>query len=120
MKVTIDRTLRRKRRVSSHIHGTAKRPRIAVYRTNHYIYAQAIDDEGRKTIATYSSLLMKKDAKAEGKMNKSDQAKQVGLKLAELLKEKKVKEAVFDRSRYAYNGRVKVLAEGLREGSIKV
>ncbi len=120
MKITTNRTMRRKMRVSSRIFGTPKRPRIVVYRSNHYIYAQAIDDVSKKTMATYSSLQLKKANKTDAKVTKSDQAKQVGVKLAQLLTEKKIKEAVFDRSRYAYNGRVKVLAEGLREGKLKV
>ncbi len=119
MKITVNRTLRRKRRVSSRIYGTAERPRIAVNRSNSYIYAQAIDDAKKMTIAMYSSLHLKKEA-GESKMTKTEQAKQVGIKLAQLLTKKNIKEVVFDRSQYAYNGRVKLLAEGLREGSLKV
>ena len=67
-----------------------------------------------KTVASYSSLLVKT------KGTKSERAKEVGKKLAELLKGLKIEKAIFDRSRFAYNGRVKAIAEGLREGEIQV
>jgi large subunit ribosomal protein L18 len=116
--VTINRTLRRKKRVSSNIHGTAVRPRIVVSRSNKYIYAQAIDDDAKVTLASFSSLQLFRSKKATG--NKSNQAKEVGVELAKLLKDKNVTEGVFDRSQYTYNGRVKSLAEGLREGALKI
>lgn len=114
--INLDRVNRRKKRVSANIHGTAERPRISVYRSNKYIYAQAIDDMARKTVAAVNSLILK----SKEKQTKSDTAKAVGMKLAELLISQKITKAVFDRNRYAYNGRVKALAEGLREGKIQV
>jgi large subunit ribosomal protein L18 len=111
-KVNTDRKLRRKRRVSSNIRGDVEKPRVVVFRSNRYIYAQAIDDTARVTLASASS------KGATGK--KGDQAKAAGLKLAEKLKEKKIIKAVFDRSSYTYLGRVKSLCEGLREGGIKI
>ncbi len=110
--VNVSRISRRKRRVSANIVGTNKKPRVVVFRSNRYIYAQAIDDGARQTLASSSGKGM------AGK--KSEQAKAVGLKLAEKLKEKKIIEAVFDRSSYSYLGRVKALCEGLREGGIKI
>lgn len=110
---TISRTARRKKRVSANIHGTAERPRVSIYRSSKYIYAQAINDEAHSTVAAASSMKI-----AEGK--KSDNAKQAGIELAKKLKDLKITAAVFDRSAYAYNGRVKSLAEGLREGGINV
>lgn len=114
---TISRTTRRKKRVSTNIHGTDARPRVSIYRSSKYIYAQVINDDAHNTIATESSLtLSKKDAKG----TKSENAKQIGVSLAGKLKELKVSAVVFDRSAYAYNGRVKAVAEGLREGGIQV
>ncbi len=110
---TISRTARRKKRVSSNIHGTAERPRVSIYRSSKYIYAQAINDEAHSTLAAASSI-----KKTDGK--KSENAKQAGIDLANKLKELKVTAVVFDRSAYSYNGRVKSLAEGLREGGINV
>lgn len=93
---------RRKRRVSANIHGTKERPRISIYRSNKYIYAQAINDVAAKTLASFSSLGLKKTEKK----TKTDVAREVGMKLAELLTGLKIKQVVFDRNRYAYNGRV--------------
>lgn len=112
-KVNFDKKTRKKRRIGSKIIGTGERPRISVFRSNRYIYAQAIDDEKRITITSASSL-------KEEKAKKTDHAKKVGLKLAKLLKEKNIYKAVFDRNIYPYKGRVKALAEGLREGGIKI
>ena len=118
-KVNIDRKLRRKRRVSGNIFGTVTKPRINVYRSNQYIYAQVIDDQSRKTLVAFSSLLNKKE-KDYKKIKKADEAKLIGVKLAKLMIEKKITQGVFDRSVYTYLGRVKSLCEGLREGGIKI
>ena len=112
-KVNLNKKTRKQRRIGSKITGTASRPRVTVFRSIRYIYAQAIDDEKRVTLASSSSA---KSPKAK----KVDQAKQVGAALAKLLKEKKIESVVFDRNIYVYKGRVKALAEGLREGGIKV
>ena len=114
--INLSRIDRRKKRVSANIHGTSERPRISVYRSNKYIYAQAIDDIAEKTVAATDSIAIK----SKDKQTKTETAKAVGIKLAELLTELKITKAVFDRNRFAYNGRVKALAEGLREGNIQV
>lgn len=117
--INLDRKLRRKRRVSSNIHGTSNRPRISIFRSSRYIYAQAIDDVTRKTILSFSNSDLKKEADyKEGK--KRDDSKKIGIGLAKKLIENKIKAGVFDRGSYAYNGRVKALAEGLREGGLKI
>ncbi|PIP15186.1 50S ribosomal protein L18 [Candidatus Roizmanbacteria bacterium CG22_combo_CG10-13_8_21_14_all_35_9] len=118
-KINFNRLLRRKRRVSANIKGTSFKPRINVFRSNYYIYAQAIDDEKKATIVSYSSLNLKKEKDFQ-KNKKTEEAKKIGIKLAMILKKKKITEAVFDRSIYAYQGRVKALAEGIREGGIKI
>lgn len=112
----LKRKLRRKKRVSSGISGTAERPRISVYRSNKSIYAQAIDDDKAVTLASYSSHHLK----SKDKKNKTEKSQEIGSSLAKILKDKKIKKAVFDRGPYAYLGRVKALAEGLREGGIKI
>lgn len=120
MKTThLNRTERRKRRVSKGITGTAEKPRISVFRSNRYIYAQAIDDGKKQTICAYSSQHLKKE-KDYAKGKKTEEGKAIGKKLAELMKEKNISGAVFDRGQYAYNGRVKAVAEGLREEGIKI
>ncbi len=121
MKNKLLRKKRRKRRISSKIKGIHDRPRISVFRSNYYIYAQAIDDENKGTITGYSSLLLKKSKKTTNqKKTKTDQAREVGLLLAGILKKKKITRAVFDRGSYVYKGRVKALAEGLRTGGLKI
>ena len=114
------RRLRRKLRVSANIFGTKERPRISVYRSNRYLYAQAIDDEKRHTLASSSSLVLRKNKKIDKKVRKTEEAKIVGLDLAEKLKKLRIEKAVFDRGWYHYHGRVAALAEGLREGGIKI
>lgn len=118
-KITLDRKLRRKRRISSNIHGSNDIPRISVFRSSRFIYAQAIDDVAQKTIVSYSNADLKKVANFK-KGKKSEDSKQIGVGLAKKLIEKKILKGVFDRGSYAYNGRVKAIAEGLREGGLKI
>lgn len=92
---------------------TSGRPRVSVYRSNKYIFAQLIDDTKNVTIIGVSE----KNLKTKG--TKSEKAKALGLLLAEKAKAKKVTKIVFDRGSYAYHGRVKNVAEGLREGGME-
>ena len=119
MNITLNKQLRKKRKVRAKIFGTAERPRIAVNRSNKYIYAQAIDDTQNVTLAAYSVLNAKKE-KDTKKTTKVETAKVIGNKLADILKEKGIKQAVFDRSYYLYKGRVQALCEGLRENGITI
>lgn len=96
-----------------------KLPRISVFASNRYTYAQAIDDEARKTLASYSSLKLARSKKLE-KRKKVEAAKMVGLELVKIMKKEGITKAVFDRGRYVYKGRVKAVAEGLREGGLKI
>jgi large subunit ribosomal protein L18 len=106
---------RRHRRVRGKVSGTAERPRLAVFRSNRGIEAQLIDDLGGRTIAAASWLHVKqKDA------SKSDQAAAVGKLLAERAQAAGVETAVFDRGGYLFHGRVKALAEGAREGGLRI
>ncbi len=118
-KINFDRKIRRKKRISANITGTKEKPRISIFRSNRYIYAQAIDDVGRLTIVSVTSIPSKKNISLANE-KKTVVAKQVGVLLAKVLKEKKIETGVFDRGMYAYNGRVKALAEGLREGGLKI
>ena len=118
-KVNTDRVDRRKKRVSGNIFGTKEKPRVSVYASNVYTYAQMINDSDRKTLLAFSSLQLAKGEKYT-KEKKTVEAKKVGLELANIAKKSGIKEAVFDRGKYSYKGRVKALAEGLREGGIKI
>jgi large subunit ribosomal protein L18 len=109
------RRLKRRRRVRAKVHGTAERPRISVFRSNRGIFAQLIDDEAGRTLASVS--WTESDLKALGPM---EQASRAGQLLAERAKAAGVDTAVFDRGGYRYHGRVKALAEGAREGGLTV
>lgn len=109
------RRLRIKSRFKSTLIGTAERPRLSVFRSNKQIYAQLINDENGKTIASASSL---EDKKASG--NKIEQAKLVGKDIAEKAKKAKISTVIFDRSGYLYHGRVKSLAESARENGLTI
>ena len=106
---------RRHRRVRGKIHGTAERPRLAVFRSNKGISAQLVDDDAARTLAAASWLHLKKSFKG----NKTQQAAEVGKLLAENAKQANVETVVFDRAGYLYHGRVKALAEAAREGGLK-
>ena len=105
---------RRHRRVRGKVHGTAERPRLVVFRSNHGIEAQLIDDAAGKTLAASSALGLK-----SFKGNKVDQAVEVGKSLAAAAKSAGIESAVFDRGGYLYHGRVRALADAAREGGLK-
>lgn len=109
---------RRVRRVRAKIFGTAARPRVAFFRSNTGNYAQAINDEEMKTLASASSRDQKTQKKAAE--SKSASATRCGALLAEKLKQANVVAAVFDRRGHKYHGRVKLFVEGLRKGGIRV
>lgn len=106
---------KRQIRVRSKIKGTKERPRLSVFRSNRYIYAQIINDEEGKTIVGVSEKHLGKKA-VTGKI---DKAMALGLLLAKKTIDKKIKKVVFDRRGYAYHGRVKLVAEGARMGGLK-
>jgi len=101
-------------RVRKKIYGTAKRPRLSVFRSNQHIYAQLIDDNLGKTLIAASD----KEIKA-GPKKGVDVAKETGKLIAGKAKDKKIKEVVFDRSGFKFYGRVKAFAQGAREGGLK-
>jgi large subunit ribosomal protein L18 len=107
------------RRGRNRVAGSPERPRLAVYKSLRYIYAQIVDDLAGSTLVAASSL--EKDVR--GTLGKSadtkDAAKAVGAKVAERALEKGIKSVVFDRSGYIYHGKVKALAEGAREKGLQ-
>jgi len=107
---------RRRIRNRATIFGTAVKPRLSVFRSNLYTYAQLIDDNAGKTIVSAST---KELAKAK-KGKKTDQSKELGALLAEKAIKLDIKEAVFNKGPYLYHGRVKALADGVREAGIKI
>ncbi len=114
---------KRHKKIRARVMGTSQRPRLQVFRSLSYTYAQLIDDTSGKTICAVSDL-KEKDIKSKTttqgkKLNKTDSAFNVGEKLAKLAKEKKIEDVVFDRKGYLYHGRVKAVAEGARKGGLK-
>ncbi|OGK39628.1 50S ribosomal protein L18 [Candidatus Roizmanbacteria bacterium RIFCSPHIGHO2_12_FULL_44_10] len=105
---------RRKLRVRSKIIRQSDFPRLTVHRSNKHIYAQLIDDYKMLTLLAHNDVSIKETVKA------MDKARQVGTALAEKIKAKKIKQVVFDRGPYAYNGRIKALVEAVREGGITI
>ena len=109
-----ERRFRIRRRIRKVITGTQEIPRLSVFRSNKDIYAQVINDNEGKTLASASSLKMDEKGK-----NKSELAFEVGKALAETAKQNGIEKVVFDRGGYLYHGRVKSLADGARKGGLK-
>jgi len=113
----IQRRQKIKKRVRTIVSGTAERPRLSVYRSNSQISVQLIDDVKGCTLVAASSMMKDISAQAKGK-TKSQQAELVGLKVAEVAKQKGISSVVFDRNGYLYHGRVKALADAARNGGL--
>lgn len=109
---------RRHIRVRTRISGTPERPRLNVYRSLSEIYAQVIDDIAGCTLVSASSLDHDLRGGLDG-MKRTEQAHKVGQALAERAKAKGITKVVFDRGGYRYIGRVKALADGVREGGLE-
>jgi large subunit ribosomal protein L18 len=104
-------------RIRKKIHGTPERPRVFVLRSNRYIYAQVIDDNSHTVLTSASTL--EKEFKAKNKNTHNvESSKALGKMLAKRLAAKKIKTIVFDRGLYPYHGRIKSLAEALREEGV--
>ena len=106
MSVKQDKRIRRHKKIRMNMHGTKDRPRLFVYRSNQHIYAQLINDDNAKIIASASD----KDLKSK-KIKKSDAAKEVGVLIAKKAIESKIEKVIFDRGGIVYHGRVKAVAD---------
>jgi large subunit ribosomal protein L18 len=104
---------RRHNRIRARVSGTAVKPRLAVYRSNQFIYAQLINDETGTTLAAADSRKMK----GEGKL---ETAKAVGVAIAEAAKKQNIEVAVFDRGGFKYMGAIAAVADGARDAGLKV
>lgn len=93
---------RRHKRIRSTLSGTAERPRLSVFKSNKFLYAQLIDDTKGHTLAQATS----------------DDAKKVGMDIAKAGKALKIDKVVFDRGGYLYTGKIKAIADGAREGGL--
>ncbi|AKM81181.1 MAG: 50S ribosomal protein L18 [Candidatus Pacebacteria bacterium GW2011_GWF2_38_9] len=108
--------IKRQKRIRTKIVGTTLRPRLTVFRSNEHISLQVIDDSIAKTLVSADD--KSKDKKVKG--TKTERAIATSKVLLELLKKNKIENLVFDRSYYKYHGRIKAVAETLREGGIKL
>jgi len=112
-----DRRQRIRYRIRKRLSGSENRPRMTVFRSNKQIYVQLVDDVTGQTLVSASS---KEKEIASQNVNKIEQAKLVGKRIAEKAKEKGIESVVFDRNGYLYHGRVKNLADAARESGLKI
>jgi large subunit ribosomal protein L18 len=105
--------VKRHRRVRVHVRGTKERPRLAVFRSLNHLYVQLIDDAASHTLAAASTV----ELKAKG--NGMNEAAQVGKAIADKAKAAGVKAVVFDRGGFLYHGRIKALADAVRESGLE-
>ncbi len=110
--IKTEKRARLHKKIRSRVSGTGERPRLAVFRSNRYMYAQLIDDVQGVTVASAS------DISVSDKMTKVERAKSVGQKLAAEAKKKNITTVVFDRGGFSYRGRVQALADGAREAGL--
>ena len=107
----VEKRIRLHKKIRSQISGTASRPRLTVFRSNEYIYAQLINDDTATTICTAN------DLKITGK-TKTERAVEVGTNIANLAKKANIDTVVFDRSGFKYAGRIKSLADAARNAGL--
>ncbi len=106
-----EKRLRLKKKIRANVNGTETMPRLSVYRSNVYIYAQLIDDTKGATIGQASDVTSKTGTKME-------RAVEVGKKIAEVAKANKIEKVVFDRNGFKYSGRIKTLADSARTAGL--
>ena len=107
----------RHRRIRSKVQGTAIRPRLAVFRSNHHIYAQVINDEQQRTLVAASTIEPAVKSQLESTAS-CDASTQVGKLIAQRSLEQGIQQVVFDRGGNLYHGRIKALAEAAREAGL--
>jgi len=110
---------RSKIKIRKRISGTPESPRLTVYRSIKFIYAQLIDDLSGVTMAAASSLSPEIKEEVKNTKGKVNQSKLVGKYLAQKALEKNISTVVFDRNGFRYHGRIKAIADGAREGGLK-
>lgn len=114
---TQEKKLRIKRKVRALVSGTPSSPRMSVFRSNNFIYAQLIDDTTATTLVAAND--MPKSGSKAKKMTKMEGAVSVGKEIAKLALAKGITTVVFDRNGFKYAGRVKAVADAAREGGLK-
>ena len=112
MNKKLEKRIRLKKKIRTKIFGDSKIPRLSVFRSNNYIYAQMIDDSKSITIASASDMDVKTGTKTERSIA-------VGTNIAKISNTKGIKSCVFDRNGFKYTGRIKALADSARKGGLK-
>lgn len=107
-----DKRIRLKKKIRVKIRGTEARPRLTVFRSNKFIYAQIINDISGKTLAAASDVKITKGTKSE-------RAKEVGIMIATASLKAKIKKVVFDRNGFKYTGRIKLVADEARAAGLE-
>ncbi|MEI7810207.1 MAG: 50S ribosomal protein L18 [bacterium] len=107
-----DKRIRLKTKIREKINGTSSRPRLSVFRSNKFIYAQVIDDTTGKTLAQASDMKITKGTKTE-------RAGEIGKMISEVCIKLKITQVVFDRNGFKYTGRIKTVADRARAGGLK-
>jgi len=107
-----DKRIRLKKKIRTKLHGTAERPRLSVFRSNKFIYAQVINDATGKTLVSSSDVKTSKGTKIE-------RAKEVGRAIAEVCAKEKITKVIFDRNGFKYTGRIKLVADEARTGGLE-
>lgn len=110
---------KRAMRVRKKLRGCQDKPRLSVFKSGKHVYVQVIDDERSITLAS-TSTLSKEFKNTEFSKKNVESGKQLGLKIAQLAKEKEVEAVVFDRGRYKYHGIIASVADGAREGGLQL
>ena len=110
--------MKRKGAIRKRIHGTSERPRLSVFRSARYVYAQAIDDTTGRVLASASELEETLKSAVAGKAKK-ERARAIGKAVGERLKAAGVSAVVFDRNGFIYHGRVKEIADGARDAGLQ-
>lgn len=111
---------KRKMRVRAKLHGTQARPRLTVHKSNKYVYLQAVNDDAGVTVASANDVKIRKAVTKDSQETKTATAIKATEALLVSLKKAKVTAVVFDRGQYKYHGRVKAVAQALRDGGIEV
>ena len=116
-----EKIIGRRKRVRSKIKGTAKRPRLSLFRSNRHLWSQLIDDGSGRTLLAVSDMEVRPDqgVRSNTKAAPILWAEKAGKLLAEKAKDKKIDSVVFDRGPYKYHGLIKAFAQGAREGGLK-
>ena len=102
---------RRRARIRAKVNGTAERPRLAIFKSHRYLYAQLIDDDKGHTLASSDS--------RSGQGKPVERAKHVGAEISKKAKAAKITKVVFDRGGYIYGGKIAMVAEAARAGGLE-